>query len=149
MAPSDFSVLLHRCVSQGRITKVINMKPDELRSMIEETAGTRMFEQKKQAALKTIEKKQAKVGRGCVGVVSPSSVDGTMCMPTAEWLGCLKLAGEDGGGGKMGVVLCELRGSGVELGGGGEGDLRGPLQVCLFCVPAPAALPWVGVCTGG
>ena len=46
---------------QGRITKVINMKPDELRSMIEETAGTRMFEQKKQAALKTIEKKQAKV----------------------------------------------------------------------------------------
>jgi structural maintenance of chromosome 2 len=37
------------------------MKPDELRSMIEETAGTRMFEQKKQAAQKTIEKKEAKV----------------------------------------------------------------------------------------
>jgi structural maintenance of chromosome 2 len=29
--------------------------------MIEEAAGTRMFETKKQAALKTIEKKQAKV----------------------------------------------------------------------------------------
>lgn len=53
---------LHGVCCQGRITKVINMKPDELRSMIEETAGTRMFEQKKQAALKTIEKKQAKVG---------------------------------------------------------------------------------------
>lgn len=49
------------CASQGRITKVINMKPEELRNMIEETAGTRMYEQKKLAALKTMEKKQAKV----------------------------------------------------------------------------------------
>ena len=37
------------------------MKPLETLSMIEEAAGTRMFEAKKQAALKTIEKKQAKV----------------------------------------------------------------------------------------
>lgn len=43
---------------QGRITKVLNMKPPEILSMIEEAAGTRMFETKKQAALKTIEKKQ-------------------------------------------------------------------------------------------
>lgn len=37
------------------------MKPPEILSMIEEAAGTRMFETKKQAALKTIEKKQLKV----------------------------------------------------------------------------------------
>ncbi len=61
------AVCLYSCAdavnvpSQGRITKVINMKPEELRGMIEETAGTRMFEQKKQAAVKTIEKKEAKV----------------------------------------------------------------------------------------
>jgi structural maintenance of chromosome 2 len=46
---------------QGRITKVLNMKPIEILSMIEETAGTRMYEIKKQSALKTIEKKQLKV----------------------------------------------------------------------------------------
>ena len=46
---------------QGRITKVLNMKPMETLSMIEEAAGTRMFETKKLAAIKTIEKKQLKV----------------------------------------------------------------------------------------
>lgn len=46
---------------QGRITKVLNMKPPEILSMVEEAAGTRMFETKKQGALKTIEKKQTKV----------------------------------------------------------------------------------------
>ena len=47
--------------AQGRITKVLNMKPPEILGMIEEAAGTRMFEQKKQASLKTIERKQTKV----------------------------------------------------------------------------------------
>jgi len=51
----------HFLIMQGRITKVLNMKPPEILSMIEEAAGTRMFETKKQAALKTIEKKQLKV----------------------------------------------------------------------------------------
>lgn len=46
---------------QGRITKVLNMKPPEVLGMIEEAAGTRMYEAKKVAALKTIEKKQVKV----------------------------------------------------------------------------------------
>ena len=45
---------------QGRITKVLNMKPIETLGMIEEAAGTRMFEMKKQQAIKTIEKKEAK-----------------------------------------------------------------------------------------
>jgi structural maintenance of chromosome 2 len=51
----------HFLIMQGRITKVLNMKPPEILSMIEEAAGTRMFETKKQASLKTIEKKQLKV----------------------------------------------------------------------------------------
>jgi structural maintenance of chromosome 2 len=46
---------------QGRITKVLNMKPPEILGMIEEAAGTRMFETKKQNALKTIEKKESKL----------------------------------------------------------------------------------------
>ncbi|XP_037491870.1 structural maintenance of chromosomes protein 2-1 isoform X2 [Jatropha curcas] len=46
---------------QGRITKVLNMKPPEILSMLEEAAGTRMYETKKDAALKTLEKKQSKV----------------------------------------------------------------------------------------
>lgn len=74
----------HFLIMQGRITKVLNMKPPEVRngvvvsfprpgvahcaavpaqtlSMLEEAAGTRMFETKKTAALKTIEKKQVKL----------------------------------------------------------------------------------------
>ncbi|GAM24797.1 hypothetical protein SAMD00019534_079720, partial [Acytostelium subglobosum LB1] len=51
----------HFLIMQGRITKVINMKPPEILSMIEEAAGTRMFEVKKMSALQTIEKKQKKV----------------------------------------------------------------------------------------
>jgi structural maintenance of chromosome 2 len=51
----------HFLIMQGRVTKVLNMKPPEILSMIEEAAGTRMFETKKQASLKTLEKKQAKV----------------------------------------------------------------------------------------
>ncbi|KAA8497009.1 Structural maintenance of chromosomes protein 2-1 [Porphyridium purpureum] len=51
----------HFLIMQGRITKVINMKPRELLGMIEEAAGTKLYEMKKDAALKTIEKKQRKV----------------------------------------------------------------------------------------
>jgi len=51
----------HFLIMQGRITKVINMKPQETLSMIEEAAGTRMYENKKAGALKTLEKKQCKV----------------------------------------------------------------------------------------
>jgi len=51
----------HFLIMQGRITKVLNMKPMEILSMLEEAAGTRMYENKKEAALKTLEKKQTKV----------------------------------------------------------------------------------------
>ena len=42
---------------QGRKTKVLKRKEEKILSMIEEAAGTRMFEIKKNNALKTIEKK--------------------------------------------------------------------------------------------
>ncbi|CAG9463237.1 unnamed protein product [Pedinophyceae sp. YPF-701] len=51
----------HFLIMQGRITKVLNMKPPEILNMLEEAAGTRMFESKKEAALKTLAKKQLKV----------------------------------------------------------------------------------------
>ena len=51
----------HFLIMQGRITKVLNMKPPEILSMLEEAAGTRMYETKKESALKTLEKKQSKV----------------------------------------------------------------------------------------
>ena len=69
----------HFLIMQGRITKVrltelgwwfisctplfqvLNMKPPEILSMIEEAAGTRMYEAKKQQAEKTIEKKDARL----------------------------------------------------------------------------------------
>jgi structural maintenance of chromosome 2 len=51
----------HFLIMQGRITKVLNMKPVEILGMVEEAAGTRMYETKKQSAMKTIDKKQLKV----------------------------------------------------------------------------------------
>ncbi|XP_049545553.1 structural maintenance of chromosomes protein 2 [Anopheles darlingi] len=48
-------------IMQGRITKVLNMKPPEILSMIEEAAGTSMYEAKRDSALKLIEKKDAKL----------------------------------------------------------------------------------------
>ncbi len=37
------------------------MKPPEILGMLEEAAGTRMYESKKEAALRTLDKKQVKV----------------------------------------------------------------------------------------
>lgn len=51
----------HFLIMQGRITKVLNMKPPEILGLIEEAAGTRMYETKRVAALKTIDKKQTKL----------------------------------------------------------------------------------------
>lgn len=48
-------------IMQGKITKVLNMKPEEILSMVEEAAGTRMYEDRKEKAYKTMEKKQRKV----------------------------------------------------------------------------------------
>ena len=61
--------------AQGRIAKVLNMKPMEILGMVEEAAGTRFFEGKKQSSLKTIEKKQSKVeeiNQIIVGEITPT-----------------------------------------------------------------------------
>jgi structural maintenance of chromosome 2 len=46
---------------QGKITEVLNMKPIEILSMIEEAAGTKTYDVKKSNALEIIEKKNAKL----------------------------------------------------------------------------------------
>ena len=51
----------HFLIMQGRIIKVLNMKSTEILGMLEEAAGTRMYETKKQQAMKTIVKKDLKV----------------------------------------------------------------------------------------
>ncbi|XP_019869858.1 structural maintenance of chromosomes protein 2 isoform X2 [Aethina tumida] len=51
----------HFLIMQGKVTKVLNMKPPEILGMVEEAAGTRMFEIKRQAAIRLIEKKDAKL----------------------------------------------------------------------------------------
>ncbi|CAI6337466.1 unnamed protein product [Periconia digitata] len=48
-------------IMQGRITKVLNMKAVEILAMLEEAAGTRMFEDRRDKAYKTMAKKEMKV----------------------------------------------------------------------------------------
>lgn len=48
-------------IMQGKITKVLNMKPAEILSLIEEAAGTKMFEDRKDKAERTMVKKDAKL----------------------------------------------------------------------------------------
>ncbi|KAH7886786.1 condensin complex subunit SMC2 [Phlebopus sp. FC_14] len=48
-------------IMQGRITKVLNMRPQEILGMVEEAAGTRMFEDRKDKAKKTMDKKDKRV----------------------------------------------------------------------------------------
>lgn len=48
-------------IMQGKITKVLNMKPTEILSLIEEAAGTRTFEERKDKAQKTMAKKESKL----------------------------------------------------------------------------------------
>ncbi|CCH46502.1 Structural maintenance of chromosomes protein [Wickerhamomyces ciferrii] len=48
-------------IMQGKITKVLNMKPSEILSLIEEAAGTKMFEDRKDKAEKTMAKKETKL----------------------------------------------------------------------------------------
>eukprot|EP00516_Mucochytrium_quahogii_P004349 CAMPEP_0203751590 /NCGR_PEP_ID=MMETSP0098-20131031/5642_1 /ASSEMBLY_ACC=CAM_ASM_000208 /TAXON_ID=96639 /ORGANISM=" , Strain NY0313808BC1" /LENGTH=1193 /DNA_ID=CAMNT_0050641381 /DNA_START=293 /DNA_END=3871 /DNA_ORIENTATION=- len=51
----------HFLIMQGRITKVLNMKPPEILGMLEEAAGTSLYEKQKSDAEKKMEKKNAKV----------------------------------------------------------------------------------------
>ncbi|KAL5438563.1 hypothetical protein PMIN07_003874 [Paraphaeosphaeria minitans] len=48
-------------IQQGYITKVLSMKPKEILSLLEEAAGTRMYDDRRDKALKTLTKKELKV----------------------------------------------------------------------------------------
>ncbi|GFE54495.1 SMC N terminal domain-containing protein [Babesia ovis] len=48
-------------IMQGRVTKVVNMKPKELLALIEEASGTRIYENKRAAAMKLIQRKNQKL----------------------------------------------------------------------------------------
>ena len=48
-------------IMQGRITQVINMKPQEILSLVEETAGTNAYEEIKKKTLRLVEKKDTKL----------------------------------------------------------------------------------------
>ncbi len=48
-------------IMQGKITQVLNMKPSQILGLIEEAAGTRMFEDRKEKAKKTMTKKETKL----------------------------------------------------------------------------------------
>lgn len=47
----------HFLVMQGRIAQVINMKPSQTLSFLEEASGTSLYENRKLASLKIIQKK--------------------------------------------------------------------------------------------
>ncbi|PHJ15786.1 SMC protein [Cystoisospora suis] len=51
----------HFMIQQGKITKVINMRPKDLLGLIEEVSGTRMYEMKRANAVKLIQKKEKKL----------------------------------------------------------------------------------------
>lgn len=51
----------HFIIMQGRITKVLNMKPVEIIAMIEEAAGTNMYEKKKKNLEAIVDKKEGKL----------------------------------------------------------------------------------------
>ena len=51
----------HFLIMQGRITKVLGMRPPEILGLLEEAAGTRLYETKKKYSLQTITKKQQKL----------------------------------------------------------------------------------------
>ncbi|CAD1781801.1 similar to Saccharomyces cerevisiae YFR031C SMC2 Subunit of the condensin complex [Maudiozyma barnettii] len=48
-------------IMQGKITKVLNMKPTEILSLIEEAAGTKMYEDRREKAERTMAKKEEKL----------------------------------------------------------------------------------------
>lgn len=51
----------HFLIMQGRITKILNMKPLEILGLLEETSGTKIFENKKNSSIKIIKKKEIKM----------------------------------------------------------------------------------------
>lgn len=51
----------HFLIMQGQITRILNMRPFDTLALVEEAAGTRMFEDRKERAINTLSKKEGKV----------------------------------------------------------------------------------------
>lgn len=51
----------HFLIMQGRVTKVINMKPAEILGLIEEASGTSLYHSKRTQAMEHIKKKEMKI----------------------------------------------------------------------------------------
>lgn len=51
----------HFLIMQGQITNVLNMKSAEILSLVEEAAGTKMYEDRKEKALSSMDKKERKL----------------------------------------------------------------------------------------
>jgi structural maintenance of chromosome 2 len=51
----------HFLIMQGRVTKVINMKPPEVLGLIEEASGVSQYQLKKQQSEELIKKKEFKI----------------------------------------------------------------------------------------
>ncbi|GAB1226504.1 hypothetical protein ENUP19_0296G0034 [Entamoeba nuttalli] len=51
----------HFLIMQGKVVKVLNMKPMEILAMVEEVTGTKMYETKRAEAVKVLEKKDSKL----------------------------------------------------------------------------------------
>ncbi|KAL7722970.1 DNA double-strand break repair Rad50 ATPase [Entamoeba marina] len=52
----------HFLIMQGRVMKVLAMKPKEILGMVEEVTGTKMYESKRAEAVKVLNKKDSKLG---------------------------------------------------------------------------------------
>jgi structural maintenance of chromosome 2 len=46
---------------RGMLFQIMNMKPPEILSLLEEASGTKLYERKKDSAMKTLAKKQTKL----------------------------------------------------------------------------------------
>lgn len=51
----------HFLIMQGKVTQVVNMKPLEILGLLEEAAGTSIYEMKKESSMKLIKKKENKL----------------------------------------------------------------------------------------
>lgn len=72
----------HFLVKQGRITKIINLKPTELLGMIEETAGTAIYNKTKIDSERMIDKKELKLNS--INEILKTSIEPQMNKLNAE-----------------------------------------------------------------
>jgi structural maintenance of chromosome 2 len=62
-------------IMQGKITHVLNMKPQQILGMVEEAAGTRLYEDRKEKAIKIMEKKDLKLAQSTMVFIDFPIVD--------------------------------------------------------------------------